>query len=135
MGLASGAGLAKLRELVVAQGGRGEVVESPSSLIGEAERIPVEVRQDGYVAGIDARRIGLVVRSLKASAGEEKRACGVLLHKKTGDAVAGAPLAEVLVARGKRGSVTQAVSEVRAAFDIADVAPRRPSLLAAVVQS
>ncbi|MDH4180332.1 MAG: thymidine phosphorylase, partial [Armatimonadota bacterium] len=95
-GLASGMGLTKLREMIVAQGGRGDVLDDPEVLPGNPERITVSAERDGYVAGIDARRIGLLVRDLKVRAGERKAECGVLLHKKSGDLTAGEPVATVL---------------------------------------
>jgi len=131
--LASGRGLVKLSEMVSAQGGRAEAISDPGALIREAERLPVEVGEEGYVVGIDARRIGLAVRDLKAGAGERKGLCGVLLHKKTGEVVAGEPVATVLRPRGRGDALLGAVTEVKAAFEIGDRRPTRPDVLAAVV--
>jgi pyrimidine-nucleoside phosphorylase len=132
-GLASGAGLAKLRKMVVAQGGRPDIVDRPEALIDRAERIPVEAERDAYVAGIDARRIGVLVRDLKARAGERQSECGVLLHKKTGDAVGGEWVATVLVPQEMRDLGIQAAADVQRAFAMAERAPERPGILAAVV--
>jgi thymidine phosphorylase len=119
--------------MVVAQGGRPDIVDQPETLIDRAERIPVEAERDAYVAGIDARRIGVLVRDLKARAGERKTECGVLLHKKTGDAVGGEPVATVLVPQEMRDLGMQAAADVRRAFAMAERAPERPGILAAVV--
>ncbi|UCC68382.1 MAG: pyrimidine-nucleoside phosphorylase, partial [Armatimonadota bacterium] len=131
--LASGMALAKLREMIVAQGGRGDVLEDSESLIGNPERIPIPAERDGCVTGIDARRIGLLVRDLKVHAGERKSECGVLLHKKSGELTAGEPVATILAPREASDSFAQASAEVRGAFEIAECAPPRPGVLAAVV--
>jgi pyrimidine-nucleoside phosphorylase len=132
-GLASGAGLAKLRDMVAAQGGSPDILDQPEALIGGAERIPVEAERDGCVAAIDARRIGALVRDLKTRTGERKSECGVLLHKKAGDPVAGGPFASILVPPEMRDLGMQAAADVRRAFQIAERAPERPPILAAVV--
>ncbi len=132
--LASGAGRPKFREMIVAQGGRGEVVDDPEALIGSPERIPVEAVRDGYVASIDARRIGLFVRDLKARAADRRGECGVLLHKKSGDLVAGEPVATILAPRGTCESSAQAAAELRRAFQMAERPPPVPGILAAVVK-
>lgn len=132
-GLASGVGLAKLREMVVAQEGSPDIVDQPEALIDRAERIPVEAERDAYVAGIDAKRIGVLVRDLKARAGERKSECGVLLHKKTGDAVGGEPVATVLVPQEMRDQGMRAAADVRRAFAMAERALERPGILAAMV--
>jgi len=133
LNLASGAGLEKLEEMIVAQGGCREAVRDPNKLMGETDHIPVEVERQGYVAAINARRIGLALRDLKALAGERKRTCGVLLQKKTGDAIAGEPVATLLVPAGLRDLSARAVSQVQGAFEVAESAPVPPSMLAAVV--
>ena len=131
--LASGAGLKKLEEMIVAQGGCGEAVRDPKKLMGETDHFSVEVERRGYVAAIDARRIGLALRDLKALAGERKHACGVLCHKKAGDAIAGEPAATLLVPAGLRDRSERAVSQVQGAFEVTESAPVTPRMLAAEV--
>lgn len=132
--LASGTGLPKLREMVLAQGGAAEVVDDADALIVGAERTPVEAPRDGYVAGIDPRRIGLLVRDLEGVAGERRGECGVLLHKKRGQVVAGEPVATILAPPGALDSLPEAVVEVQRAFEIAERESAVPAILAAVVK-
>ncbi|WMJ80738.1 pyrimidine-nucleoside phosphorylase [Clostridium sp. MB40-C1] len=85
----SGKGLAKLRELVEAQGGNPEFVDNPS--LFPTPRIVEEIISpiDGYVKGIKADDIGLA--ALVLGAGRETKeseidlSVGVVLHKKIGD--------------------------------------------------
>lgn len=79
-----GRGLAKMRELLAAQGGDASVTETPDELLAGAVRIEVTSEEDGYVADIDARKVGEAVRELKGVAGEDTALCGVVLHRKVG---------------------------------------------------
>ncbi|QGU95918.1 pyrimidine-nucleoside phosphorylase [Clostridium bovifaecis] len=87
----SGKGLAKLRELVEAQGGNAASVDNPSLLPGATIIEPVAAAQDGYVKAIKADDIGIA--ALVLGAGRETKeseidlGVGVVLHKKIGDAV------------------------------------------------
>ncbi len=133
--LRSGVGLAKLRELVRAQGGDPAVVDNPAALTRGAGRVAVCATLSGYVAGIDAKRIGETVRELKSAAGDRKHLCGLLLHKKAAEAVAsGEVVAEVAVPEGLAAELARwAREEVAGAFSIADRRPPRRRLLAAVM--
>jgi len=131
--LRSGAGKAKLREMVVAQGGDGGVLDDPESLLAPAVRVPVKLSQVGYVAGIEARQIGLAVRHLKEAAGSAKRLCGVLMEKKTGEVVGSEPVAFV-IGPGEAGeAIAEAAEQVREAFAVTREAPLSVPLLAEVV--
>jgi pyrimidine-nucleoside phosphorylase len=135
-GLSNGSGLAKLREMIERQGGDAGVVDDPGSLTGNVTRIPVMLTASGTVVAIDARRIGLAVRELKAAAGEQKTSCGVVLHKKTGDrASCGEPVATVLSPPEARGSAEEAGREVADAFRMGACAAAAPDLVAAVVEA
>jgi thymidine phosphorylase len=117
--LADGSGLAKLRELISAQGGDARVVDEPSRLPRAPHVETLRAPRAAYVAAIEADRVGLA--SVHLGAGREKKGdpidhrTGILLHTKVGDRVErGAPFAEVHVA-GKPGDGT-AIEEVRSAF-------------------
>ena len=142
--LRSGAGKAKLREMVVAQGGDGGVLDDPESLLAPAVRVPVELSQVGYVAGIEARQIGLAVRHLKEAAqqgsaaplpswGSAKRLCGVLMEKKTGEVVGAEPVAFVIGPAEAGEAIAEAAEQVREAFAVSRQAPPSVPLLAEVV--
>jgi pyrimidine-nucleoside phosphorylase len=117
--LTDGSGLAKLRELVAAQGGDVRMVDE-SSRLPRAPRVEtLRAPHTAYVAAIAADRVGLA--SVHLGAGREKKGdaidlrTGIVLHAKVGDRVErGAPFAEVHVA-GRPGDAT-AIDEVRRAF-------------------
>jgi pyrimidine-nucleoside phosphorylase len=140
--LKAGAGVAKLREMVAAQGGEAEALEPPYTTLsgpfgyaqgGPTEAAPVMLEQRGFVVGIDARRIGFAVRALKSLLPEGKQRCGVLLERKVGDAVAGQPVAVVQGPRGAGEALATAAAEVAAAFAVGQERPVQEPLLAAVV--
>jgi pyrimidine-nucleoside phosphorylase len=130
-GLASGVGLAKLRELVRAQGGSVEPIERPEVLLQGVQRTEVPAAGSGFVTGIEAREIGLAVRDLKAAAGAEKRRCGVLLHMHTGDEPRGRPVATVIAPSGR--DVSAAVSRVAGAFRFGAAPPPPAPLVIATI--
>ncbi len=128
--LADGSGLAKLRELVAAQGGDARAVDDPRRL-PHAPRVERLVAQrTAFVGAIAADRVGQA--SVRLGAGREKKGdpidlrTGVVLHAKVGDRVErGQPYAEVHVA-GRPGDAG-AIDEIREAFrwSARRVAPRR----------
>ncbi len=95
-----GTGLKKLREIVVAQGGNGKVVEEPSRLPQAERSTPFPSPSSGFVTAMDAEAVGLAAMSLGAGRRRvEDRidpAAGILLRKKLGDRVEkGEPLLEL----------------------------------------
>lgn len=89
--LQNGAGLAKLRELIVAQGGKGQVVDD-TSLLGAA-RFTYDIRASkaGYIAHMNTEDCGIASVMLGAGRivkdGPIDMTAGIVMHKKTGDAV------------------------------------------------
>ncbi len=133
-GLNRGAGLAKLRQLVEAQGGETTALDDPESLLHQAERRPVVAEQEGFVLGIDARRVGWAVRALKEAAGCAKHLCGVMLHKKEGDRTAiGEALATILGPASLGIALQATASEVAASYRFGETAPPKQELLADVL--
>ena len=130
--LADGSGLAKLRELVVAQGGDPRMVDEP----GRLPRAPhVEILRAGrtaYVRGIAADAVGIA--SVRLGAGREKKGdpidhrTGILLFAKVGDRVErGAAFAELHHAG--RPADAPAVQQVRDAFSWSSRPVSRPKLV------
>jgi len=128
--IADGSGLAKLRELVAAQGGDAGTVDDPSRLPRTLHVERLTAARTAFVAAIAAGRIGMA--SVRLGAGREKKGdpidlrTGVVLHAKVGDRVErGQPYAEVHVAGGPADR--QAIDEIRSAFrwSARRVAPRR----------
>src|SRR5438128_402528 len=94
--LRSGAGLAKLREVIELQGGDPTVCDDPSRLPAAREKVDLRAENGGRVARIACRAVGHAAMLL--GAGRETvdsridPAVGLMLHKKVGDPVeAGEP--------------------------------------------
>ncbi len=89
--LQDGAGLAKLRELVAAQGGTPAVVDNPELLPHAKYVVEVRAGKAGFVGRIEAEAVGRGAAIL--GAGREKKedpvnpAAGIVLNKKVGDRV------------------------------------------------
>ena len=89
--LADGSGLAKLRELVAAQGGEVAMVDDPARLPRAPKVETLRAPRTAYVAEIAADRIGIA--SVHLGAGREKKGdpidhrTGIVLHAKVGDRV------------------------------------------------
>jgi len=90
--IASGAGLARLRQIVEAQGGDPRVVDEPARLPKAPSRHAVTASQAGFVAALDAALVGRA--SVALGAGRDRvdevidPAVGILITAKPGDAVA-----------------------------------------------
>jgi len=134
--LDGGGALAKLAEMVEAQGGQRRVVEDPRVLPVAPVQLPATAPSSGYVAAIDAQAIGLAAMGL--GAGRAKKddvvdpAVGIVLDKKVGDPVtAGDPLAVVHAA--DRARAAEAARRVQAAFRIAPQAAEMRPLIHEVI--
>ena len=95
-----GSGLAKLAEVIAAQGGDARMIERPELLPAAPIRADVPAPRSGYVAAIDAERLGMA--SVRLGAGRMRKgdpidhAVGLYLWAKVGDAVEeGEPLLQV----------------------------------------
>lgn len=130
--IASGAGLSKLAEVVVAQGGDAGQIEHPERLPRAPYRETLPAPRSGYVTRIDAERVGLA--SVHLGAGRQKKgepidhAVGLVLGAKIGDRVrAGAPLVEIHAHTPEQATAIHA--ELLAAYTFGDEAPAQPPLL------
>jgi len=117
--LADGSGLAKLREMVVAQGGEPRMVDDPSRLPRAAHVETLRASNTAFVRQIAADEIGLA--SVRLGAGRETKGqpidhrTGIVLHAKVGARVErGAPFAEVH--HSGRPSDEVAIAQIRDAF-------------------
>jgi pyrimidine-nucleoside phosphorylase/thymidine phosphorylase len=98
--IADGSGLAKLEEIVRAQGGDPAAVRDPGRLPRAPRTYDVPAPAAGHVQAIDAEAIGLAAVALGAGRARiEDRvdpAVGLVVHKKLGDPVErGEPLCTV----------------------------------------
>jgi pyrimidine-nucleoside phosphorylase len=134
--IADGSALAKLREIIVAQGGDPGVIENPGLMPQPKFRIPVPSLQDGYVQDLNALAVGLAGKTL--GAGRQKKgepidlAVGIHLVKKVGDHVtAGEPLAFLLANDEAKAQV--AADQLRKAYTLGATAPVLEPLIKAVL--
>jgi pyrimidine-nucleoside phosphorylase len=134
--ISNGSGLAKLKEMVAAQGGDPGAIDDPSRLPTAARQVEVVAPQDGYVHAIEALDVGLAASLL--GAGRETKdsaidlAVGIVLRKKVGDAVrAGETLAVLHVNREDR--LVEARDRLLAAFEIGSERPTVRPLIFGVV--
>ena len=134
--LEQGAGLAKMREIITAQGGSPEVLDNPDLLPRAAEQIEVQADKEGIVHWINACEIGWA--SLLLGAGRLRKddkidpAVGIVLRKKMGDAVAvGEPIAELHVNR--RDNLAEVKERVKKSFVIGQDSPQLPPLIHDIV--
>jgi pyrimidine-nucleoside phosphorylase len=117
--IADRSGLAKLRELVVAQGGDGRMVDDPGRLPRAPHVETLRATRTAYVKRIAADEVGEA--SVRLGAGREKKGdpidhrTGIVLHAKVGARIErGATFAEVHHAGGPADTI--AIEQVRAAF-------------------
>jgi pyrimidine-nucleoside phosphorylase len=134
--LADGSGLAKLRALVVAQGGDPRMVDDPGRLPRAPHVETLRATRTAYVRRIAADAVGIA--SVRLGAGREKKGdpidhrTGILLHAKVGARVErGAAFAEVHHA-GRPGDAA-AIEQVREAFAWNARPVARPKLVLARV--
>ena len=119
----SGAALAKLRAMVVAQGGDGGQVDHPERLPKAPVTQVVAAPRDGFVASIDALEIAYA--AVELGAGRAKKgdpidpAVGIVVGPKVGERVArGQTLLTVHAAN--EAAVAQAIARATAAYRQAD---------------
>jgi len=130
--LADGSGLAKLRALVVAQGGDPRMIAEPGRLPRAPHVETLRATRTAYVRRIAADAVG--VASVRLGAGREKKGdpidhrTGILLHAKVGARVErGAAFAEVHHAG--RPTDSAAIEQVRDAFAWSARPVERPKLV------
>jgi pyrimidine-nucleoside phosphorylase/thymidine phosphorylase len=130
-----GRGLAKLREIVAAQGGAAAAVDDLSLLPRAEGTLPVPAVEGGVVQALDAEALGLAAMALGAGrARVEDRidhGVGLTVLKKVGDRVeAGEPLCTVHHGRAGAESPEQVAERVRRAYQIGlEKVPPEPLVL------
>ena len=134
--LESGAGLAKLKEMINAQGGDGRVCDELAYLPHAAYKLSVPALESGYVSGMDTAAIGYCAQML--GAGRQQKtdvidpAVGLVMDVRLGDYVnAGDSLATLYL--NKRELAAQATERMQKAIVIAKEKPELPPLIYASV--
>lgn len=96
----SGSAVAKLAEVIAAQGGNARQIERPALLPTAPVRVMLPTPRDGYIAAIEAESIGIA--GMRLGAGRFKKGdaidhrTGLILQAKVGDyCQTGAPLVEI----------------------------------------
>jgi pyrimidine-nucleoside phosphorylase/thymidine phosphorylase len=131
--IADGRGLAKLEEIVRAQGGDPRALSDPERLPRAPRTWEVPSPAAGLVEAIDAEALGLAAVALGAGRSRvEDRvdpAVGLVVHRRLGEPVArGEPLCTVH--EGDRSEPRARITaRVEAAFRIGDTAPAPPPLV------
>lgn len=130
--LRDGSGLAKLAEVVAAQGGDARQVEDTARLPQAPVRHALAAPRSGYITGIDAERVGMAAVHL--GAGRLKKgdpvdpAVGLVLLAKVGDQLAaGEPLVEVHARSEEQAAAVR--DELLGAYAWGDAAPAEAPLI------
>ncbi len=134
--LDNGQALAKFREWIAAQGGDLACVDDPTRLPRARHVEEVTAPCSGYVAGLNAREVGLTTMLLgggRAKKGDRiDHAVGVVLHTKIGDRVAkGQPL--LTIHANDEAKLFDARQRLLAAYEWSQEPVRPPPLLHRIV--
>lgn len=133
----SGAALAKFREWIKAQGGSDEFVDNPEAL-GTAKYITeYKAQGSGYISFMNTEMIGKAAAAL--GAGREKttdsvdHTAGIVLRKKTGDAVRSGDVIAVLYTN-KKASEIEAARLLSEAITYSAEKPAEESLVYGIIK-
>ena len=134
--IASGAALRKLADMVTAQGGDAAAVYDTSLLPAAPVQRRVNAPQDGYIASMEAKNIGLVSMHLGGGRATKEDVIdlgvGVVLAAKVGDYLhAGDTLATIHAADDK--AAEEAEHELLACYTFSGEKPQRPPFIRGVV--
>ncbi|MBO2516847.1 MAG: thymidine phosphorylase [Clostridiales bacterium] len=134
--LKSGAGLAKLKEMIAAQGGDAAVCDDVSLLPQAPVITDIIADRDGYLGGMDTTRLGLVGRNMGAGRVRKEDpidpAVGFVMKKRIGDRVKKGDVLCTLHARTEE-SAAEARDGVLGALRLQDApCPPAPLILALV---
>lgn len=119
----NGKALEKFKEFIVAQGGKGEIVDNPELLPKAKYLYEVKSNKDGYVTKIHSEQIGVAAMNLGAGRltkeSEIDLSVGIVLNKKRGDQVkAGEVIA--YVHSNDESKIKNAEEEIYKAYVIED---------------
>ena len=136
-GIADGSALARLADLVEAQGGDRRAVYDTSLLPAAPVTLEVPSPAGGYVAGIAAERSGLVSMHLGGGRATKDSvidlAVGFVLNKKTGDAVAPGESLATIHAHDEK-SAAEAAEKLAACFSFSGTQPAVPGIIRDIIR-
>lgn len=136
--LDQGAGLEKLREIIIAQGGSPDFIDVPSLLPTAAQNVELLAQNSGFIQEINAKEVGWV--SLLLGAGRLRKedaidpAVGITMRKKVGDTVAAGEALAVLHVNST-DNLDEAKRRMSLAFTIGREQPPLPPLIYDVIRS
>lgn len=131
----NGKALQKLKDLIAAQGGCAEFADNYELFEQTAEILEVKLEQGGYVAHIDALKIGHAAMLL--GAGREKltdvidHSVGIVLNKKVGDYVASNETVAYVYSNGRNKE--ECIKMVKEAYNISGT-PTKSQLILKVIR-
>jgi pyrimidine-nucleoside phosphorylase len=136
--LDSGQAWRKFRDWIVGQGGDEGYIDNPSRLPQATLVKNLPSPRSGYVAGLDAREVGLTAALLgggRARKGDPiDHAVGIILTKKTGDYVEkGEPL--LTIHANDEQKLTDAKRRLLGAYSWSDEPVERPALIYEIINS
>ncbi len=135
--LDSGKALAKMREWIAAQGGDTRFIDDPACLPQAKHSRDVLCTQSGFVTAMNAEEIGMVGVTLGAGRATKAdtidHAAGMLLHKKTGDAVKAGDVLCTLFS-DKAETLDAAEQRFLQAVTVGDAAPQIQPLVIDVIR-
>ena len=129
----SGAALNKFREIVIAQGGDGSVIDDPEGRLPVAPVVrEVPAPQSGYVGAVDAEEIGNIVVALGGGRARKEDqidwTVGVVVKTTVGRKIGeGEPLAEIHARTPEQAD--NAATRLRAAYHIQSETTEEPPLI------
>lgn len=135
--LEKGKGAEKLKAMINAQGGNGNVVDEPEILVLASDIFEIKAQRDGFIEKVLARKLGEAAMLLGAGRAKKDdqidHSVGITIHKKAGEAVkAGDVMANMYVSREKGFDESKRLLE--SAFIIKDEQIKPHSVVHGVVQ-
>jgi pyrimidine-nucleoside phosphorylase len=136
--LTDGSALTKFQQLIRLQGGDPAVIADPSKFARAAKQTEVCAERTGYVQAMNGEAVGIA--SMVLGAGRERldskidHAAGIILQKKTGDAVSkGEPLC--ILEYNEATRLESAINLIQQAYTIGDTPPQRTPLIRRVIKN
>ena len=134
--LDSGRGLAKLKEMIAAQGGDPQVCDDTGRLPQAALKTEVRAKRSGFIHSMKTEQLGLAAQALGAGRLRKEDqldyAAGYILFKRIGDAVKkGEPLA--VLHHSDKAPAGKAAAMLEDAIAITEAQPPKPTLIHALI--
>jgi pyrimidine-nucleoside phosphorylase len=129
--LESGQAVERFRRMVEAQGGDPRIVDRDSLLPRSRNQHVVTARQTGFLAGVNARALGIA--SMNLAAGSKDPSTGLTVHRKIADRIEkGEPLCTVHY--NEANVPAPILSQVESAFQIRNDKIKAPPLIKQIIE-